>query len=128
MIMKRPRAAHEPKYSAAPYPRTGTWTTRAPHCSAISIEPSDEPLSATSTSPLQRFTRSQDLAFSIHVPSVSASFKHGIRIETSHAIAVAAAEPARPEARPSVVPAALFVRLFTFQPSGCRVGRLDASS
>ena len=93
MMMKRPRATRDPWKSAAPYPRMGTCTTRAPHRSAISTEPSEEPLSATMTSPSQAAIRNQCCAFRTHVSNVAASFRHGITMETSHArVMVAATE------------------------------------
>src|SRR5712664_2415395 len=44
--MNAPRAAAIPARSAEPYPRASTRTTRAPSFSAISTDPSVDPLSA----------------------------------------------------------------------------------
>src|SRR6476659_2883917 len=83
MITNRPWASPIPWRRAAPYPRTGTSITRAPASVASWIEPSVEPLSATSTSPHTFARRSQSLALATQVTIVSASSRHGIRIVSS---------------------------------------------
>ena len=57
--------------------------TRAPHDRAISCEPSVEPLSATTTSPAIACLARKALALRMQTASVSASFKHGMRIVNS---------------------------------------------
>src|SRR5262245_65223264 len=57
--------------------------TRAPMLAAICRESSVLPLSATIISPTMPHSRSAVWAFSMHVRSVSASFKQGITTETS---------------------------------------------
>src|SRR5579863_4594148 len=81
--MNAPRAAPMPERRADPYPRCGTRTTRAPSFSAISIEPSVEPLSATTTSPHRPAARNASIAFETQTPREFASFKHGITTDTS---------------------------------------------
>src|SRR5256886_10939409 len=87
--MKGPRAPAIPARSAAPYPRCVTRITRAPCSSAISIEPSVDPLSATTTSPLSPASWSAFLALSTQYASEFASLRHGIdrkstRLNSSH--------------------------------------------
>ena len=54
---------------------------------AISLEPSVEPLSAIKTSPKISACAKNRCALPMHVPTVSASFKHGMRIDTSTDVA-----------------------------------------
>src|SRR6266478_2760762 len=81
--MNAPRAAAIPARNAEPYPRASTRTTRAPSFSAISTEPSVDPLSATTTSPRSPFARNASIAFATQIPIEFVSFKHGITTETS---------------------------------------------
>ena len=60
-----------------------TATTRAPCARAIAWLPSVEPLSAMKTSPLMPVRQRNAFALSMQMPSVSASFRQGIRIESS---------------------------------------------
>ncbi len=99
MITNRPRAAAMPPRRAAPYPFSATGTTRAPMRSAIWIEPSELPLSATTISPSIASRSSADRAASMHAPSVPASFRQGRTIDSS--IAVAGASGWRPPASAS---------------------------
>src|SRR6202790_3550656 len=91
MRMNSPLAAAIPARSANPYPRCATWITRAPSFSAISTEPSVEPLSATTTSPRSLAARKACIAFSTHTPIEFASFKQGITTDTSAGCASASA-------------------------------------
>ena len=77
------RAAWIPPFRALPYPRSWMCTTLAPTASAISMEPSVEPLSATITSPRRPADSKHAIAFETHVPTVSCSFRHGKTIEIS---------------------------------------------
>ena len=73
-----------PARRAAPYPRCFTWTTRAPCDSAISIDPSVEPLSATITSPGKASLGERHAnALSTQMPREFASFRQGMTTETS---------------------------------------------
>src|ERR1700730_861208 len=72
-----------PACSAAPYPRCGTRTTRAPCPSAISIDPSVDPLSATTTSPRNSPAANAAIALSTQIPSEFASFRQGMTTDTS---------------------------------------------
>src|ERR1700693_5470956 len=83
MTINCPREAWMPALSAAPYPRSVTRTTRAPHDSAIPIEPSVEPLSATTTSPFIPAFAKAVSAFSMQIATEFASFRHGITTDTS---------------------------------------------
>src|SRR5579863_8516955 len=83
MMMNCPRAAAIPDRSAEPYPRAATFTTRAPSFLAISIEPSVEPLSATTTSPRSPEDRIASSALPTQMPMEFASFRHGMTTETS---------------------------------------------
>src|SRR5579871_647820 len=67
--------------------------TRAPCWRAISAEPSVLPLSAMITSPGVPIAFNACLALSIQQPTVRASFRHGMTIETSGTASVAVAEP-----------------------------------
>src|SRR6185295_6349060 len=57
--------------------------TRAPKEASISGEPSVLPLSAMMTSPVTLRSSSDFCAFLIHISRVSASLRHGIRIDSS---------------------------------------------
>src|SRR6266446_2122303 len=81
--MNAPRAALIPARSVEPYPRCSTRTTRAPRFSATSIDPSVDPLSATTTSPRSSAARNVSIAFETQIPMEFASFKHGITTDTS---------------------------------------------
>src|SRR5467141_3160612 len=81
--MNAPRAAAIPARSAEPYPRASTRTTRAPSFSAISTDPSVDPLSATTTSPRSPARRNASIAFDTQIPTEFSSFKHGITTDTS---------------------------------------------
>src|SRR5215469_3678184 len=59
--------------------------TRAPCDWAISIDPSVEPLSATTTSPVRPPSANARQALSMQMPSEFASFRQGITTETSGA-------------------------------------------
>src|SRR5437870_5246732 len=83
MMRYLPFAAWNPPMRALPYPFFSTWTTRAPFRRAISMEPSVEPLSATTTSPDTWDRTKKSSAFRMQVSIVSASFRHGITTETS---------------------------------------------
>src|ERR1700737_188201 len=83
MITNRPCDAAIPACRAAPYPRCATRTTRAPCDSAISMEPSVEPLSATITSPQRPADLNAPIALSTQMAREFASFKQGITTETS---------------------------------------------
>src|SRR5438046_3560492 len=72
-----------PPASAAPYPRSATSTTRAPACSATAREPSREPLSATSTSPVISARARKPRALATQLPTVAASLRQGKRIVNS---------------------------------------------
>src|SRR5277367_2416738 len=100
--MHSPCAAAIPARSAAPYPRSLTATTRAPCASAISIDPSVDPLSATSTSPRSPAARNAATALSTQNASEFASFKHGSTTVTSSATAPSAS-PSAPRPKISVV-------------------------
>src|SRR5260370_31750386 len=81
--MKEPRAAAMPARNAAPYPRSGTRTTRTPRSSGIWMEPSVEPLSATITSPVSPDARNAFTALSTQKASEFASFRQGMTTDTS---------------------------------------------
>src|SRR6266404_2105148 len=81
--MNAPRAALIPARSVEPYPRCSTRTTRAPRFSATSIDPSVDPLSATTTSPRSSAARNASIAFETQIPMEFASLKHGITTDTS---------------------------------------------
>src|SRR5215831_330477 len=81
-----PLAAAIPAAKAAPYPRTGTSTTRAFSPVASSIDPSVLPLSATSTSPLILYCSRNLCALAIQLPKVRASLRQGMRIDSSGVI------------------------------------------
>src|SRR5713101_9211005 len=89
--MNAPRAAAIPARNAEPYPRASTRTTRAPRFSAISIEPSVEPLSATTTSPRIPISRNAANALSTQIPIERASLRQGITTEISGALREAVA-------------------------------------
>ena len=72
-----PLAAAIPPFSAAPYPRTGTSTTRAPAARASSAEPSVEPLSATTTSPSMSFAANVSSTCRTTRATDPASFRQG---------------------------------------------------
>src|ERR1700761_4731302 len=72
-----------PPIRALPYPRSFMSTTLAPCEAAIVWDPSVLPLSATMTSPRMPVRRRKPCALVRHCPSVSASLRHGIRIESS---------------------------------------------
>src|SRR5262245_19812183 len=72
-----------PPISALPYPFDATDTTRAPKFEAKSVEPSVLPLSAMMISPAILESLRKRCAFWMHVATVSASFKHGITMESS---------------------------------------------
>src|ERR1700756_1906171 len=57
--------------------------TRAPSRSASAADPSDEPLSAISTSPAIPARSRNDFAFATQMEIVSASLRHGIRMVSS---------------------------------------------
>src|ERR1700722_17764357 len=82
-MTKRPRASAIPPINALPYPLFGIAITRAPLELAISREPSELPLSARITSPRICLLWIHRTAFSTQVPTVSASLRHGMTIETS---------------------------------------------
>src|SRR5579863_2241952 len=95
----RPRAARMPPRRALPFPLLATWMTRAPSTTAISAEPSVEPLSATITSPLIPASRSAAQAFRTQMPKVSASFRQGITTDSSIGFLEGSIEPrCRPRA------------------------------
>src|ERR1700675_2006779 len=81
--MNAPRAAVIPARNAEPYPRASTRTTRAPSFSAISIDPSVDPLSPTTTSPRSPAEPNALIAFETQIPIEFASFKQGITTDTS---------------------------------------------
>src|SRR5215469_339227 len=83
MTINGPRAAAIPARKAEPYPRSSTRTTRAPRSSAICIDPSVEPLSATITSPARPAARNAVTALSMQDPSEFASLRHGMTTDTS---------------------------------------------
>src|SRR3982074_370615 len=83
MITNRPCDAAIPACGAAPYPRCAPRTTRAPCDSAISMEPSVEPLSATITSPKRPADFDAPIALSMQMGEEFASVKQGITRETS---------------------------------------------
>lgn len=80
MRIHRPLAARIPPRRAFPYPFSRTCSTRAPSDSAISIDPSVEPLSAMRISPETPDLSRPFLALPMHRASVSASFRQGMRI------------------------------------------------
>src|SRR6266478_2000270 len=92
--MNAPRAALIPARSVEPYPRCSTRTTRAPRFSATSIDPSVDPLSATTTSPRSSAARNASIAFATQIPIEFASFKHGITTDTSTPASASGAERA----------------------------------
>ena len=59
------------------------WTTRAPCCCAISTEPSEEPLSETTTSPFTPRAENAFNALSMQPPIEFASLRQGITTDTS---------------------------------------------
>src|SRR6266481_1805607 len=85
MITYLPCAAAMPARRALPYPRSATWTTRAPPAAAIACEPSVLPLSAITTSPVQPLRARKARALEMQLAKVSASLRHGIRMVNSHA-------------------------------------------
>src|SRR5690242_8251487 len=85
MTINGARAAAMPARKAAPYPRCSTRTTRAPSFSASSIDPSVEPLSATTISPRRPAERKASMALVTQMPSEFASFKQGMTTDTSTA-------------------------------------------
>ena len=78
-----PTCFRHAEWSVFPYPRCGTWTTRAPRRSASPTEPSVEPLSATRTSPRNPSPSIPRLAFSTTTSIVPASFRQGMTTLTS---------------------------------------------
>ena len=78
-----PSACSMPCCRAAPYPRIGQSTTRAPRLRAIAWLPSVEPLSETRISPSIPWSERSFLARLIQVPIVSASFRHGMSMVSS---------------------------------------------
>src|ERR1043166_5363888 len=57
--------------------------TRAPAAAASACDPSEEPLSATSTSPPIAARSRNSRALRTHLATVAASFRHGIKIVNS---------------------------------------------
>src|SRR5260370_40053581 len=85
MMMKGPLAPAMPARNAAPYPRSATRITHAPCSSAIRIESSVEPLSATTTSPDSPAAWNAFMALSTQYATEFASFMHGMTTDTSTA-------------------------------------------
>src|SRR6266566_2135978 len=86
--MNCPLASSIPLRKALPYPLETACTTRAPWSSAISVEPSVEPLSDTTTSPEMHNLRKAAKALSMQNAIDFASLRHGITTEISIASAV----------------------------------------
>src|SRR5260370_8118987 len=99
MMMKGPLAPAMPARNAAPYPRSATRITHAPCSSAIRIEPSVEPLSATTTSPHSPAAWNAFMALSTQYASEFASFIQGMTTDTSTACDM----PVRAASTPSEV-------------------------
>ena len=72
-----------PARRAAPYPRMGTSTTRAPRLSASCCDPSLLPLSATTTSPTTPRSAIARRALATQIPIVSTSSRHGSKTVSS---------------------------------------------
>ena len=84
MTMYRPRAAMQAAYSAAPYPRSGTFTTRAPSLSRNRLRAIRGPVIANHNLSARPAAIEKALrAFTMHASSVSASFRHGITTVSS---------------------------------------------
>src|SRR5438105_13415859 len=79
--MNCPLASSIPLRKALPYPLETACTTRAPWSSAISVEPSAEPLSDTTTSPEMHNLRKAAKALSMQNAIDFASLMHGITTE-----------------------------------------------
>src|ERR1700727_2711839 len=92
MMMNGPRAAGIPARNAEPHPRAGTLTTRAPSFSAMSVDPSVEPLSATTTSPRSPADLNASSAFPTQIPIELASLRHGITTDTSTGLSAASSD------------------------------------
>src|SRR5438093_13026305 len=86
-MMNLPLAALIPVLVALPTPRTVARTTLAPCFSAMSTEPSVEPLSATTTSPATSRPLNAANALSTQHASDRASFRHGITTDISSGVA-----------------------------------------
>src|SRR6266581_1099162 len=82
-IMNAPRASSIPLRNALPYPLTRACTTRAPCNSAMWMESSEEPLSATTTSPVSPAEWNAASALSMQAPIDFSSLRQGITTETS---------------------------------------------
>src|ERR1700743_2879700 len=92
MMTNCPRAPAIPARRAEPYPRAGTLTTRAPSFSAMSVEPSVEPLSATTTSPRKPADLNASSALPTQIPIELASLRHGMTTETSTGFSAASGD------------------------------------
>src|SRR5438093_11056927 len=79
--MNCPIPSSSPLRKALPYQLVTECTTRAPWSSAISVEPSVEPLSDTTTSPEMHNLRKAAKALSMQHAIDFASLRHGITTE-----------------------------------------------